>query len=295
MKKVLIVIILLVLLGCATGLIFTYQSLSATRDLLQETKTALYETQVKQQDTAKSLEETQNELQNTTQNLEETTQGLLDQKSQTEKYIQLYESNLEELEDMEGELDTVAGELASSQQTNRELQQAIDEIQDKLDLYEDTLGTQVFSRVLPPYNTGYLSDLTLTNNNTAKNPTWKELIEFLQEDKTDKHLYITDVYMCGSFAQDLHNNAEARGIRAAFVAVHFYNSENHALNAFKTVDKGLVYIDVTGGEYPITLSNLDKKVEMKKDELYREYLLFPDAGWGLSQGASKVKSIEIYW
>ena len=101
--------------------------------------------------------------------------------------------------------------------------------------------------------------------------------------------------MCGSFAEDLHNNAEAKGIRSAFVAVHFYTGLPHAVNAFKTVDKGLVYIDVTGAKIHISLAYLDKRVEMAKDELYRHYLLFPDIYWVLSQENRTVKSIEIYW
>jgi hypothetical protein len=54
----------------------------------------------------------------------------------------------------------------------------------------------------------------------------------------------------------LHNNAEKTGIKAAFVVVTITKYENrviqvdqHALNAFNTVDKGLVYIDCTGKGY----------------------------------------------
>ncbi len=296
MKTALLVITSIVLVGCAAGLMITYQSLGVTKDTLEETKAALYKTQVKQLETVASLEDTQNELQAITKILEETTRDLLNQKNQTESYMQLYESTLEEMQGVEEKLDTVNGELASSQQSNRELQEAIDEIQGKLNLYEDTLGTQVSSGLIPPYRSGNLDIITLVNQGTANNPTWNELLVFLYEDTTDKNLYVPDVYVCGGFAQDLHNNAEAMGIRAAFVVVHFYdeNIDSHALNAFKTVDEGLVYIDDTGWEYPFDIVNYDRTVEIAKDEPYVESLLFPE-GWTLVPGENIVKSIEIYW
>jgi flagellar motor protein MotB len=309
MIKVLTVIVTILLVGCAAGLVFTYQSLGTTQDTLEETRATLYETQVNLQDTSESLEETRLELrdtskslgetrlelQDTTKNLAETQHELEEQKGQTEKYLQLYESGLEELQDKKKELDTITAQYAAAQQTNQGLQETIDDLQSKLDLYEDTLGTYVYSNVMPPYRSGNVLEINLINQSAATDPTWLELRAFLQEDKTDKNLYIPDVYMCGNFAQDLHNNAEASGIRAAFVAVHFYVGDSHALNAFKTVDKGLVYIDDTGMQYTITLSNLDTRVEMAKDEIYRRYLVFPEGYWILTQGNKRVKSIEIYW
>ena len=301
MKKVLIAVVLLVLVGCAAGLVLTYQSLGETQSVLQETKTSLHETQLKLQDTTKSLEETKHELQDTTkslektqQSLEETKQGLDEQKSQTEKYVQLYESGLEELQNREEELDTLTEKYTSSQQANQELEDTINDMKSELELYEDTLGIQVFSGVIPPYKSGNLPLIILINRSTAKNPTWEQLKAFLREDKTDKNLYVPGDYECGNYAQELHNNAEAKGIRAAFVAVSFHDEQPHALNAFKTLDKGLVYIDVTGHTKPVYLANLDKKVILEKDKRYRPYLLFPN-GWYITPGKMTVKSIEIYW
>jgi myosin heavy subunit len=308
MKKVLIVLASLVLVGCAAGLAVTSQALGETQSMLRETRTSLSETQVKLQNTTQSLAETQHKLQNTTISLEETqhelrntTISLEEQKSQTAKYIQLYESNLEELNNREkelkgkeAELKAVTGKLTASQQENEGLQEQLDEVERKLELYEDTLGVQVFSGIMPPYQSGDLSNITLSNNNTAMDPTWKQLEGFLLEDKTDKKLYVNEIYVCGNYAQDLHNNAEAKGIRTAFVVVHFNKELPHALNAFKTLDRALVYIDVTGASSPIRLANLDKKVQLEKGERYRSSLLFPN-GWGLGRDTRLVKSIEIYW
>ena len=94
--------------------------------------------------------------------------------------------------------------------------------------------------------------IELTNNPDATNPTYEELLAFLKEDSTDEHPYIDDLsvlsYVCSDFAEDVHNNAEAVGIRAAWVSIEFEGEEiGHALNAFETTDKGWVHVDCTGG------------------------------------------------
>jgi len=72
-------------------------------------------------------------------------------------------------------------------------------------------------------------------------------MSFLIADKIDENDYVTGSFMCGAFAEELHNNAEAAGIRAAWVSVYFEGeSAGHALNAFYTTDRGLVYVDCIG-------------------------------------------------
>lgn len=114
-------------------------------------------------------------------------------------------------------------------------------------------GVSVYYGKQPPYVRSDCSTcqpddwIQLTNNTNADDPTWEELVSFLISDATDETLYVPGVYVCGAFAEDLHNNAEAAGIRAAWVALDFDgNSDGHAVNAFNTADRGLVYIDSTG-------------------------------------------------
>ena len=86
----------------------------------------------------------------------------------------------------------------------------------------------------------------LVNNDEASPPTWQELMAFLEADTTDRKPYNADSFACVAFAEELHNNAEAAGIEAAFVGVQFEGREvGHALNAFNTTDRGLVFIDCT--------------------------------------------------
>jgi Tfp pilus assembly protein PilO len=295
MKTALLVVGIIVLVVCALGYYFTHQSLTSTKEMLQDTKATLQETQTQLQSTTASLEETQNELEYTTDSLGEARQELEAQKTQTEKYVQLYDSALEELGELSGELEVINDKYSSLQEANQNLESTIEDLQKQLDVYKDTLGTQVFSGVLPPYNVGYLADLALIDNSNATDCTWEELVDFLREDDTDKNIYVDNVYMCGSYAQDLHNNAEAAGIRAAFVAIHFYEGDSHACNAFKTLDKGLVYIDVTGSSGGIRATHYDKKARVEKDKTYLLTLIFPSSSIYYPPGESKVKSIEIYW
>jgi hypothetical protein len=89
--------------------------------------------------------------------------------------------------------------------------------------------------------------IELINNSSATNPTYAELTVFIEKDPTDKRRYLPFSYICSDFAEDVHNNAEEAGIRAAWVGIDFEGQEvGHALNAFETTDRGLVYIDCTG-------------------------------------------------
>ena len=102
--------------------------------------------------------------------------------------------------------------------------------------------------------------IVLVNNPDATNPTYAELVAFIKEDSTDEHRYATSVdvyigsaevpYVCSDFAEAVHNNAEAAGIKAAWVGIGLEGEdEGHACNAFETTDRGLVYIDCTGGGF----------------------------------------------
>jgi hypothetical protein len=93
--------------------------------------------------------------------------------------------------------------------------------------------------------------IELINNPNATDPTYAELLAFLEADQTDKYSYIVGppkvAYICADFAKDVHNNAEAAGIGAAWVGIEIEGqTEGHALNAFETTDRGLVFIDCTG-------------------------------------------------
>jgi len=124
--------------------------------------------------------------------------------------------------------------------------------------------------------------ITLRNNQNATDPSWEQLKAFLLTDETDNHQYDLGTFVCADFAEMLHNNAEAAGLKAAFVAIqlgpcsYYPTSGGHALNAFETTDKGLVYIDCTSSNQGV---NSDKIVDVEVGKEYVPKSIFPEPGW----------------
>jgi len=109
----------------------------------------------------------------------------------------------------------------------------------------------------------------LINNRCAKNPTYQELVDFLKVDETEKIEYKPNRFVCADFAQLLHNRAEKYGIRAAWVAVRFKNGDLHACNAFRTIDKGLVFIDCTNSQLHFDGIGYDSTVIVRNNHEYK--------------------------
>ena len=88
--------------------------------------------------------------------------------------------------------------------------------------------------------------LKIRNNRYAHNPTYEELMDFLDKNDIDKRDYEYPTYTCGNFAVDLHDAAEKKFIRAGIVCALNDNGDfDHAFNMFETVDNGTVFIDCT--------------------------------------------------
>lgn len=171
-----------------------------------------------------------------------------------------------------------------------------------IQLYKDTFGT-VNEGTDPSYISGN-RPIKLLSNPNATDPTWDQLKAFLLRDTTDQTPYKDGIYECGNYANDLYNNAQNSGIRCAFVVLRL-GASLHAINAFKTTDKGLVYIDDTGIGIPAvhplgstgnTMPNNDKLAQLKPGSDLYESFIFPDLskGWTIETRES-VSNIEIYW
>lgn len=155
------------------------------------------------------------------------------------------------------------------------------------------------------------SPAILVDNSSARDPTWKELMQFLEEDDTDRILYQLDSFNCIDFAERLHNNAESKGFRAAYVSVSFHDRQNgHAINAFETIDKGLVFIDCTGAENPLgELDSNDKVAYIVPDKEYGTVSIYytdtPDYEFyelrkgkrlkGFFKSIGTVRGTRIFW
>jgi len=91
-----------------------------------------------------------------------------------------------------------------------------------------------------------------------RNPSYQEVKQFLRLDRTDSNKYVEEVYTCSDFAADVNNNAEAQGIRCALVEIKYPENMGHALVAFHTVDRGLMFIE----------PQYDDEVEIESNESY---------------------------
>ena len=143
----------------------------------------------------------------------------------------------------------------------------------------------------------------LPDEPVLRNPSWTELKDFLYDDDTDEMAYVYPKTICYDFAQRLQENAKAAGWRCALVTVglegypDWYgygipSSAGHALNAFETTDKGLIYIDCTAA--PGYRGNADKIVDVKVGEPYVPRAVFSSSVNWASMGT--VVAIEgIRW
>jgi hypothetical protein len=146
--------------------------------------------------------------------------------------------------------------------------------------------------------------IELINSFNTVNLSYAQLLDFIRNDTTDQIQYIDrgqspDLipFVCSDFAEAVHNNAEAAGIRAGYVGIDWESGGlGHAVAVFETTDQGTVYIDCTGQSIfsqldtsgaPITNTSWDKvayieigqkygvldleKAKYPNYEFYREY------------------------
>jgi hypothetical protein len=126
---------------------------------------------------------------------------------------------LNEMEPMQAELTAVEIELNASKVLVESL--------------EDTLSNlQVnYDRLTTGY--GYV----------LRDPSYQEMEDFLKQDETSEQEYLENEYICVDFAADVKANAAEEGLRCAYVVIEYIGLTGHAIVAFDTTDRGLVYIE----------------------------------------------------
>ena len=243
-KKAVVIISVLgvALAGVAVWAVLTMNQLSDTRDTLSSTQAQLLLTTT-------HLEETKGELSNTKNELTSTKDDLASTKN--------------ELTSTKSDLTSTKSKLDAAESAASVLRAQVLKTEQQLTVAQETLkGLGITLAV-----SSECSDAVLADNATATNPTWSQLINFLSKDLTENHAYVANVYDCSQFSRDLHNHAEAAGIRAAEVQVWFKNNPvGHALNAFLTTDYGLVYVDCT--EAPDKAARVKAGTTFRAVEIY---------------------------
>lgn len=138
--------------------------------------------------------------------------------------------------------------------------------------------------------------IELFQNSAASNVTWAQLRQFLLTDQTDGIPYNDSTFVCADYAERLHNNAEKAGIRAGYVVIEFASgTPGHAINAFNTTDRGLIYVDDTGTTDPSPCS-ADKTADVEVGRSYIPESVFPCPGYSLTwENMGRVTDISVIW
>jgi peptidoglycan hydrolase CwlO-like protein len=315
MKKVLVTTLVLLVLALVVAIIYCVditKDRDALNTTLRLTQTSLDLTQIELSSTELELDlakqtliSTQTELETTKQTLTTVEDELKDTKDELEDTQDELEEAEDELEDTQDELEEAEDELEDTQDELEEAEDELEDAQDELEEAEDEL--EVAQETLAGLGITLSEskecyDAELIDNPSATNPTWSKLMSFLYSDKTEKNTYIKDMYDCSDFSRDVHNNAEAAGIRAAVVHIDYkYKEVGHALNAFLTT-AGLVYVDCTGKPDKIAYVKRGKDYKAVKIGTIGGANLRDDFWWnelnewyGDPPGTSIVSSIKIYW
>jgi hypothetical protein len=135
----------------------------------------------------------------------------------------------------------------------------------------------------------------LINNPNASDQTYDKVVQFIRADTTNTKPYVFGKFVCSNFAEIVHNNAEAAGIRCAWVAVDFENGvPSHSCNAFNTSDRGIIFFDCTGTPNPIPNRKPDFTVDIRIGKLYELIPIENDPSL-YCPPMGKVRDFSLYW
>ena len=159
----------------------------------------------------------------------------------------------EDLSKAEANLETTQANLAESQQdltgarselsiAQVELMQTQNNLTDALDQVTST--SEQLNTLQSEYDSLKINYDRMTTGYAyvLSDPTYEAMTSFLASDKTDQNTYNVNTYNCQNFCADVITNAAKVKIRCAFVSIDEKES-GHAIIAFNTIDKGLVYIE----------------------------------------------------
>jgi len=166
------------------------------------------------------------------------------------KYEEL-DANYDELQSQYAQLQATHQSLIEDyERAEQELQEANRQLsQTKAQVTKLRKEIKGLEEELAGLKANYKNLLREIKRSTLKDPTWEELRQFLEADDTETLVYLPDEFDCVGFALTLRDRTWRRGFRCAFVEVEFEGTEYgnaHALTAFNTPDRGLIYVDDTG-------------------------------------------------
>lgn len=159
----------------------------------------------------------------------------------------LYANSIEkELSDVKWDL---RNEIKNHNITNQELINTSQELQETYNKYIETIkDLEKANEQIDLYQEG--------NRYNLRDPTYSEMLSFLEEDKTNENQYDEENYICIHFVRDVIINAKEQGIRAGAVYIYFESDNGHAIIAFDTIDNGRIYIEPQTDEEVILVKGI---------------------------------------
>jgi len=135
-------------------------------------------------------------------------------------------------------------------------------------------------------------NILLRNNPSAIDLTYKGLVSFLKDYDKNKLKYSRGGFdyeshggACVYYASRLHDYSEERGVRAAVVVLNYI----HALNAFETVDRGLIYVE--SGRFGTFVANIQLGVKYSFSDIY----FWGNAHRTSVENIGEVNYVEVSW
>ncbi|WP_321418130.1 hypothetical protein [uncultured Methanomethylovorans sp.] len=132
------------------------------------------------------------------------------------------------------------------------------------------------------------NEFYLINYRNSTDPTYDELLEFIRNDNAGFLQAPVET------AIELHNSAEAAGIKTGVAEIKMYNQEYpYIVNVFNTQDRGLIYIQSESA----IIMDIDSIVTFSKNkECISEYLFspYPECP-GSIRNHGIVKDCTIHW
>jgi len=135
-------------------------------------------------------------------------------------------------------------------------------------------------------NVSELQKLQLGSKYKMHDPTYQEVLFFIEDDETDKIPYDEETFSCKDYASIVNDNAESEGIRCCVVSLSFKES-GHVLIGFDTIDKGMVYVEPQSDE-------LVSRLEIGNE--YWTECVIPKGGYYYTdQPDDTIENILMYW
>jgi hypothetical protein len=217
------------LVVCIAGLVFfgvnKMTQLNSAREELASTQIELTTTQAGLNSAQTSLANTETQLSQAQSNL-----------ASSEASLAVTRTDLETASQA---LDEKSSQLAQAQADYLASKQALDTANGASTDLQTTLTN---------LQANYAS-LTTGYGYVMTDPTYQQVKAFISADMTDSNPYVDDSYVCVDFSMDVISHALQQKFRCAYVGIRFVGENaGHAIVAFNTTDRGLVFFEPQSDE-----------------------------------------------